>query len=95
MQGWNLWSRVANLKHDTSLSTALICVTILIQNLGVCVLGLSAFHAADVNDRINTRARLKRHDPMLATILEGTFGDGEWMYQNTSPAPLSFNYASR
>lgn len=44
---------------------------------------------ADVNDGVNTRNKLKKHDSQLANLLEKAFGDGEWMYQQTSPAPLT------
>ena len=41
---------------------------------------------ADVNNGINTRPKLRRHDPQLAGLLEQAFGDREWRYQDTSPA---------
>ena len=39
----------------------------------------------DVNDGINTRDKLKRHDPLLATLLMNAFGDGPWRYTHTMP----------
>ena len=50
---------------------------------------------ADVNDRVNTRKKLKKHDPQLAALLELAFGDGEWRYQQTSPIPLSHQTPTR
>ncbi len=47
---------------------------------------LTILYAADVNSGINTRLKLRRHDPQLALLLEHAFGDGDWRYQNTSPA---------
>ena len=39
----------------------------------------------DVNDGVNTRARLRAHDPALATLLAATFGDGAWRFTHTLP----------
>jgi hypothetical protein len=34
----------------------------------------------DVNDGINTRDKLSRHDPALALLLHRTYGDGDWRF---------------
>lgn len=39
---------------------------------------------SDVNSGINTRAKLKAHDPALAALLAQVFGDGPWRYGHTS-----------
>jgi len=49
---------------------------------------------ADVNNGINTRQKLRKHDPQLAALLEQAFGDGEWRYQKTSPADFQL-YGTR
>lgn len=40
---------------------------------------------ADVNDGMNTRDMVKAHDPLLATLLMQTYGDGPWCYTHTMP----------
>lgn len=40
----------------------------------------------DVNDGVNTREKLKAHDPGLAAALKEAFGDGDWRYPDDSPA---------
>ena len=40
---------------------------------------------ADVNDGMNTRDKVKAHDPLLATLLMQTYGDGPWRYTHTMP----------
>lgn len=40
----------------------------------------------DVNSGINTRQKLRKHDPQLAALLQQAFGDGEWRYLSTAPA---------
>jgi hypothetical protein len=42
----------------------------------------------DVNSGINTRDKLKQHDPQLAALLEEVFGDGTWRYPHTAPGQL-------
>ncbi|KAL3139134.1 hypothetical protein ABBQ32_005920 [Trebouxia sp. C0010 RCD-2024] len=39
----------------------------------------------DVNDGVNTREKLKKHDPLLATLLMNAYGDGPWRYTHTMP----------
>ncbi|KAL1504148.1 hypothetical protein AB1Y20_010557 [Prymnesium parvum] len=39
----------------------------------------------DVNCGINTREKLRRHDPALALLLLGAYGDGEWRFTDTLP----------
>ena len=34
----------------------------------------------DVNDGINTRAKLKQHDPELASLLREVYGKNKWTY---------------
>lgn len=38
----------------------------------------------DVNSGVNTRVKLKAHDPQLAAVLAHVFGDGPWRYGHTS-----------
>lgn len=40
---------------------------------------------ADVNDGVNTREKIKKHDPLLATLLLHAYGDGPWRYTHTMP----------
>lgn len=47
---------------------------------------LRTFRSADVNNGINTRRRLKRHDPQLSALLEQAFGDGSWRFTETAPS---------
>jgi hypothetical protein len=44
--------------------------------------------AADVTSGVNTREKLKRKDPELASILATVFGDGPWRYPLTAPQPF-------
>ena len=37
----------------------------------------------DVNETLNTRARLRRHDPQLAALLRAAYGDGAWRFTQT------------
>lgn len=39
---------------------------------------------SDVNSGINTRVKLKAHDPHLAAVLAEVYGDGPWRYGHTS-----------
>lgn len=41
----------------------------------------------DVNDGVNTREKLKGHDPELAQLLFEIYGDGDWRYDFT-PLPM-------
>ena len=34
----------------------------------------------DVNGGINSREKLRRHDPALAVLLLGAYGDGPWRF---------------
>lgn len=43
----------------------------------------------DVNSGINTREKLKRHDPTLAKLLAFAYGDGTWRYPHTAPKKFS------
>jgi hypothetical protein len=43
----------------------------------------------DVTSGINTREKLKRHDPRLASLLAAAYGDGPWRYPQTAPAPFA------
>lgn len=38
-----------------------------------------------MNDGNNTREKVKEHDPLLATLLMHTYGDGPWRYTHTMP----------
>ncbi|GMH39560.1 hypothetical protein BSKO_07458 [Bryopsis sp. KO-2023] len=40
----------------------------------------------DVTSGINTREKLKAHDPLLASLMVEAYGDGSWRYQDDSPA---------
>lgn len=37
----------------------------------------------DVNDGINTRFKIRYHDPKLARLLEIVYGNGGWRYDMT------------
>eukprot|EP00897_Mesotaenium_endlicherianum_P000990 jgi/Mesen1/10892/ME000935S10219 len=47
-----------------------------------------ASRRSDVNDGINTREKLRRHDPEIAALLEQVYGDGDWRY-NFTPSSSS------
>jgi hypothetical protein len=50
---------------------------------------LSNTPCVDVTSGITTRAKLKRHDPRLASLLAAAYGDGPWRYPQTAPAPFA------
>ncbi|GFH26612.1 VHL domain-containing protein [Haematococcus lacustris] len=43
----------------------------------------------DVNDGINTRQRMKDHDPGLASMLQMAYGDGTWRYLHDAPTTFT------
>lgn len=53
-----------------------------------CQTWFDATARSDVNSGINTREKLKAHDPGFAELLAEVFGDGSWRYPQTAPAPF-------
>lgn len=43
----------------------------------------------DATDGVNTREKLKKRDPLMATIMVAVWGDNSWRYPQTAPAEFS------